>query len=196
MLGSRVLAVALQALAISAGPVIVARKGKGDVITGAIGMVMTSLKKLDTAVNSVSATDANSLQGVLTAAQGAQTTLEKAATQIQGADDLGLFQALGLQQTAGDLVTQVQTTLGDLEKKKPVFDQLGVSSVVADQLQAQKTGSNQLQETLLSKLPAIARPIAEKSTGELGTAIDSAIATYKKPPAAKPATPAVPAAPA
>ncbi|KAK2060000.1 hypothetical protein LY76DRAFT_485261, partial [Colletotrichum caudatum] len=194
MLGSKVLSGALYALAIAAGPVLVARQK--DVITGAIGMVQSSLQKLDTAVNKLSATDPNTAVGVLNAAQGAQTTLEKAATQISGADNLGLIGALGLQQTAGDLVTQVETTLGDLEKKKPVFDQLGVSPVVADALQQQKAGSGQLQEMLLSKIPAIARPIAEKSTGQLSTAIDSAIKTFQKPAAAKPAAPAVPAVPA
>ncbi|KAK2049525.1 cell wall protein, partial [Colletotrichum somersetense] len=190
MLGSKVLSATLYALAITAGPVLVARQK--DVITGAIGMVQSSLAKLDTAVKGLTATDPNSAVGVLNAAQGAQSTLEKAASQISGADNLGLFGALGLQQTATDLVTQVTTTLGDLEKKKPVFDQLGVSSVVADALQQQKSGSGQLQEMLLSKIPAIARPIAQKSTGQLSTAIDSAIATFQKPAAAKPAAPAVP----
>ncbi|EFQ35876.1 cell wall protein [Colletotrichum graminicola] len=194
MLGSKVLAAALQVLAITAGPVLVARQR--DVITGAIGMVQGSLQKLDTAIKQLSATDPNTAVGVLNAAQGAQTTLEKAATQISGADDLSLIGALGLQQTAGDLVTQVQTTLGDLEQKKPVFDQLGVSSVVADSLQQQKEGSGQLSEMLLSKIPAIARPIAQKSTGQLDTAIDSAIATFRSPAAAKAVPPAVPAAPA
>ncbi|KAK1590390.1 uncharacterized protein LY79DRAFT_515837 [Colletotrichum navitas] len=194
MLGSKVLAAALHVLAITAGPVLVARQK--DVITGAISMVQGSLQNLDTAIKQLSASDPNTAVGVLNAAQGAQTTLQVAATQISGADDLGLVGALGLQQTAGDLVTQVETTLGDLEQKKPVFDQLGVSSVVADSLEQQKAGSGQLGEMLLSKIPAIARPIAKKSTGQLDTAIDSAIATFKMPPAAMPATPAVPAVPA
>ncbi|KAK6211685.1 cell wall protein [Colletotrichum tabaci] len=196
MLGSQVLLVALQAWAVTAGPVIVPRQK--DVITGALGMVQSSLTKLDTAVNALTATDANSAVGVLNAAQGAQSSIEKATSKIEAADNLGLFGALGLQQTATDLVGQVQTTLGDLEKKKPVFDQLGVTSVVSDALQQQKAGSGQLGEMLLSKVPAIARPIAKKSTGQLTEAIDKAIATFKKPAAAKPpaAPPAAPAAPA
>ncbi|GKT49512.1 cell wall mannoprotein 1 [Colletotrichum spaethianum] len=193
MHGSQVLLVALQAWAIAAGPVLVPRQK--DVITGALGMVQSSLKQLDTAVNKLSATDANSAVGVLNAAQGAQSMIEKATSQISNADNLGLFGALGLQQTATDLVGQVQTTLGDLEKKKPVFDQLGVTSVVSDALQQQKSGSGQLGDMLLSKVPAIARPIAQKSTGQLTEAIDSAIATFKKPAAAKPAAPAAPAKP-
>ncbi|CCF42957.1 cell wall protein, partial [Colletotrichum higginsianum] len=190
MLGSQVLLVALQAWAVTAGPVIVPRQK--DVITGALGMVQSSLTKLDTAVNALTATDANSAVGVLNAAQGAQSSIEKATSKIEAADNLGLFGALGLQQTATDLVGQVQTTLGDLEKKKPVFDQLGVTSVVSDALQQQKAGSGQLGEMLLSKVPAIARPIAKKSTGQLTEAIDKAIATFKKPAAAKP--PAAPPA--
>ncbi|EXF80829.1 cell wall protein [Colletotrichum paranaense] len=176
MLGFQVLLVALQAWAITAAPLLVARQK--DTITTALGMVQTSLQKLDTAVKGISANDANSVAPVLTAAQGSQDALTKATSMIDGADSVGLFGALGLQQTAGDLVTQVQTTLGDLSQKKPVFDQLGVSSVVKDALMQQKTGSGALGDTLLGKVPAIARPIAQQSTGQLAEALDSAIATF------------------
>ncbi|KAJ0165903.1 hypothetical protein CTA2_9532 [Colletotrichum tanaceti] len=192
MLGSQVLLVALQTLAVTAGPAAILPRQR-DAITGALGMVQSSLTKLDTAVNALSATDANSAVGVLNAAQGAQASIEKATSRIEAADELGIFGALGLQQTATDLVGQVQTTLGDLEKKKPVFDQLGVTSVVSDALQQQKAGSGALGETLLTKVPAIARPIAQKSTGQLTEAIDKAIATFKKAPAAGPAAPKPPA---
>ncbi|KXH68103.1 cell wall protein [Colletotrichum salicis] len=176
MLGFQVLLVALQAWAITAAPLLVARQK--DTITTALGMVQGSLEKLDTAVKGISASDANSVAPVLTAAQSSQDALVKATSMIDGADSIGLFGALGLQQTADGLVTQVQTTLGDLSQKKPVFDQLGVTSVVKDALMQQKSGSGQLGDTLLSKVPAIARPIAQQSTGALTEALDGAIATF------------------
>ncbi|OHE91300.1 cell wall protein [Colletotrichum orchidophilum] len=176
MLGLQVLLVALQAWAITAAPLLAARQA--DTITTALGMVQTSLEKLDTAVKGISASDPNSVAPVLNAATGSQEALTKATSMIDGASNLGLFGALGLQQTADGLVGQVQTTLGDLSQKKPVFDQLGVSSVVADALQQQKTGSGALGDTLLQKVPAIARPIAQQSTGQLTEALDSAIAVF------------------
>ncbi|TDZ14903.1 Cell wall mannoprotein 1 [Colletotrichum sidae] len=176
MYAFRILLVALQAWAIAASPILVARQR--DIITSALTGVQKSLQNLDTAVRGLSASDPNSAVAVLNGAQGAQEALSKATTMISGADNLGLFGALGLQQTADGLVTQVQTTLGDLTQKKPVFDQLGVTSVVSDALQQQKAGSGALASTLLEKVPAIARPIAEQSTGQLTEALDKAIAAF------------------
>lgn len=190
----QLLLIALQAWVITAGP-IVPRQAKK--ITGALGMVQSSLQKLDTAVKGLSASDPNSAVGVLNAAQGAQSALGSATSMIKEAKNLGLIGALGLQQTASGLVEQVQTTLGDLTQKKPVFDQLGVTPVVADALQQQKASSGELGDTLLSKVPALARPIAKKSTGQLTQALDKAIAAFSRPAAAapKPAAPPVPASP-
>ncbi|KAH0432958.1 cell wall serine-threonine-rich galactomannoprotein mp1 [Colletotrichum camelliae] len=171
----QILIVALQAWAITASPIFPRQR---DVITGALDMVGGSLQKLDTAVKSLSASDPNTAVAVLNAAQGAQTALGSATSTIDGANNLGLFGALGLQQTATGLVEQVQTTLGDLAQKKPVFDQLGVTPVVRDALQQQKASSGQLGDTLLTKVPAIARPIAQQSTGQLTEAIDGAIAAF------------------
>ncbi|KAF6835538.1 cell wall serine-threonine-rich galactomannoprotein mp1 [Colletotrichum plurivorum] len=179
MFALRILLVALQAWAIAASPILIPRQK--DTITSALGMVQTSLQKLDTAVKGLSATDPNSITGVLNGAQGAQTSLETATSMIQNADNIGLFGALGLQQTATGVVDQVTTTLGDLTQKKPVFDQLGVTSVVSDALQQQKAGSGALSEALLSKVPALARPIAQQSTGQLTEALDNAIAAFKQP---------------
>ncbi|KAL0933930.1 cell wall protein [Colletotrichum truncatum] len=188
----QILLIALQAWAITAAPILASRQAK--TITTALGMVQTSLEKLDTAVKGLSASDPNSAVAVLNGAQGAQSALEKATSMIEGANNLGLIGALGLQQTADGVVGQVQTTLGDLTAKKPVFDQLGVTSVVSDALQQQKAGSGQLSEALLSKVPAIARPIAQQSTGQLTEALDGAIAAFSKPAAKPPAAPKPPAA--
>lgn len=181
MFALRILLVALQAWAIAASPVLVPRQK--DTITAALGMIQTSLKSLDTSVRSLSAKDPNTAVAVLNSAQGAQSSIEQATAMIQGADNIGLFGALGLQQSATDVVDTVTTTLGSLTQKKPVFDQLGVSSVVSDALQQQKTGSTALSEALLSKVPALARPIAEQSTGQLTEALDNAIAAFKQPAA-------------
>lgn len=195
MYALQVLLVSLQAWAVVAAPhpkILVSRQK--DTITTALGMVQGSLEGLDTAVKALSVSDPNSVAGVLTAAQASQSALDTATTMIDGADNLGLFAAIGLQGTADGLVTQVQTTLGDLSQKKPVFDQLGVTSVVADSLQQQKAGSTKLGDTLLTKVPAIAKPIAQMSTGQLGEALDSAIAVFNQPAAGGAAAAKPPAA--
>lgn len=167
---------------------------QADAIKSALKPVMASLKALDTAINGLT-TDPQSALPLLNASNSASQSITEAGTQIQAAEDLGLFGALGLQQTAGDLTTQIQTTIGDLAAKKAVLDQLGVTSVAVDALNKQKSASGSLTTALLSKLPAIAKPIAQKSTDQIGQALDMGIQMLSAP-AGTTATGAKTAAPA
>lgn len=167
---------------------------QADAIKSALMPVMASLKSLDTAINGLTS-DPQTALPILNASDSASQTLTEAGSKIQAADDLTLIGALGLQQTAGDLTTQVQTTIGDLTAKKAVLDQLGVTSVAVGALQKQKTASGGLSTALLSKVPAIAKPIAQKSTDQIGQALDMGIQMLSAP-AAGGATAAGAAAPA
>ncbi|KAG6368634.1 hypothetical protein INS49_002847 [Diaporthe citri] len=162
------------ATSVMAAPVEIERR-QVDAIKDALAPVMTSLKDLDTAINGLT-TDPNTAAPILTSSQAASKALSGAATKIQAADDLGLFGSLGLQQTGTDLATQVTTTIGDLTAKKPVLDQLGVTPIALQALQQQKTDSGGLSDALLSKVPALARPIAGQSTDMISKALDDGIA--------------------
>lgn len=167
---------------------------QADAIKAALMPVMASLQSLDTAINGLTS-DPQSALPILNASDSASKTLTEAGTKIQAADSLGIFGALGLQQTAGDLTKQVQTTIGDLTAKKPVLDQLGVTSVAVDALNKQKTASGGLSTALLSKVPAIAKPIAQQSTDQISQALDMGIQALSQP-AASGTTAAGAAAPA
>lgn len=167
---------------------------QADAIKAALMPVMASLQSLDTAINGLT-TEPQSALPILNASDSASKTLTDAGTKIQAADSLGLIGALGLQQTAGDLTKQVQTTIGDLTAKKPVLDQLGVTSVAVDALNKQKTASGGLSTALLSKVPAIAKPIAQQSTDQISQALDMGIQALSQP-AASGSTTAGAAAPA
>lgn len=162
------------ATSVMAAPVDIERR-QVDAIKDALAPVMTSLKDLDTAINGLT-TDPQTAAPILTTSQAASKALSGATTKIQAADDLGLIGSLGLQQTGTDLATQVTTTIGDLTAKKPVLDQLGVTPVAIQALQQQKTDSGGLSEALLSKVPALARPIAGQSTDMINKAVDDGIA--------------------
>lgn len=157
---------------------------QADAIKSALMPVMDSLKSLDTAIKGLNS-DPTSALPILNASDSASKTLTDAGTKIQAAKQLDLFGALGLQQTAGDLTTQVQTTIGDLTAKKAVLDQLGVTSVAVDALNKQKSASGGLSTALLSKVPAIAKPIAQKSTDQISQALDMGIQMLSAPAAAK-----------
>lgn len=162
------------AISVMAAPVDIERR-QVDAIKEALAPVMSSLKDLDTAINGLT-TDPNTAAPILTSSQAASKALSGAATKIQAADDLGLIGSLGLQQTGTDLATQVTTTIGDLTAKKPVLDQLGVTPIALQALQQQKADSGGLSDALLSKVPALARPIAGQSTNMISQALDDGIA--------------------
>lgn len=107
---------------------------------------------------------------------------------------MSLTDALTLQQSATGLTTSANQTVQALIQKKPVFDQLGVSSVVGQQLVSQKTAADGLGNAIVSKVPAIGQSIAQQSVGQITGSLDQAIAVYggnttaATPPTA-PATP-------
>lgn len=182
--------------AASAAPAAVERR-QADVLTGALNKVVGALKTLDTAIMGLSA-DPNSVTPLLNEVQGAQKTLAEASTEIKGAKPVALLEAVPLLGPAQELGTTLQKTLGDLTAKKPVFDQLGVSSVVADALKQQKVAANDLTDTMFSKLPAIAKTLAGGTVDQLNKSLDDTIKAFETPGPAPgaPATPApAPAAP-
>ncbi|KAF4786035.1 hypothetical protein HER10_EVM0012768 [Colletotrichum scovillei] len=180
-----------------------------SVIQGAVTSVQGALTKLNTAVQGVG-NDVASAQPILAASTEVQNTLSKAATDIQGAQPLQLQEALGLQQTATDLTSSATTLIDTLVSKKPNFDQIGVSSVVLQNLQQQKTASASLGTAIVSKVPAIGQGIAQQSIDQITAALDKGIQAYSAggaapagakpatnttaPPAAAPAKPKTPAA--
>ncbi|KAI3547083.1 hypothetical protein CSPX01_03915 [Colletotrichum filicis] len=151
-----------------------------SVIQGAVTSVQGALTKLNTAVQGVG-NDVASAQPILAASTEVQNTLSKAATDIQGAQPLQLQEALGLQQTATDLTSSATTLIDTLVSKKPNFDQIGVSSVVLQNLQQQKTASASLGTAIVSKPTNTTAPPA-------------AAPAKPKTPAAAPAAPKTPAA--
>lgn len=158
-------------------------------IQSAITSVQDALGELGTAVQGLSAADPNTAAPILTASTKVQTTIKSATQQVQGAEALGLGDALSLQDTAGGLVTAIQGTVSALTAKKPELDQLGVTSIAVQTLQQQKTESAALSSAIVSKVPAIGRNIAQQSIAEIDTAIDQGIAALSAGGAAAPPAP-------
>lgn len=146
-------------------------------ITSAITSVQDALGELGTAVDGLSATDPNSAAPILTASEKVKTTIQSATQQVQGAEALGLGDALSLRDTAGGLVTSVQSTISSLTAKKADLDTLGVTSIAVQTLQQQQTDSKALSTAIVSKVPAIGKGIAEQSTTQIDTTIKQGIAT-------------------
>ncbi|OLN93233.1 Cell wall mannoprotein 1-like protein 3 [Colletotrichum chlorophyti] len=184
-------------------PASLVSKRQLQTIQGALTSVQDSLGQLDTAVKALSAQDPQSAANLLDASNKVQSTLKQGTTQIQGAQELSLTDALTLQQSAGGLTGAVQTAVTDLVNKKPELDKLGATSVAVDQLKQQKTVAGDFSTAVVSKIPAIGQSIAQQSVDQVTQSLDQGIqqlsaggAGAGAGGAAAPATPATPAAPA
>ncbi|EFQ36593.1 hypothetical protein CGRA01v4_10824 [Colletotrichum graminicola] len=166
-----------------------------QVIQGALQNVQDSLGQLDTTVKALNAADPNTAANLLDASNKVQTVLKQGTTQIQGAQELSIGDALTLQQSAGGLTTAVQTAVDDLVSKKPELDKLQATSIAVDQLKQQKAVAGDFSSAVVSKIPAIGQGIAQQSVDQVTNSLDGGIQKLSGgAAAAAPATPAAPAA--
>lgn len=123
----------------------------------------------------ITGTDVNSAAPVLQASQNIQMTMQASTAKVNGAQALGVFDALSLQDTANSLVTSVNTTMKDLAAKKPQLDMLGVTMVAVQSIQDQKTASKALGDAIVSKVPGVGQGIAQGSIDQINAALDGGI---------------------
>ncbi|KAK8042511.1 cell wall protein [Apiospora phragmitis] len=146
-----------------------------EALQQAIGAVSDALGDLDTKVKAISGTDANTAAPVLQASQKILMTMQSSTAKVSGAEALGVFDALSLQDTASSLVTSVNTTMKNLAAKKPQLDMLGVTSVAVKSIQDQKTASKALGDAIVSKVPAVGQGIAQGSIDQINAALEGGI---------------------
>ncbi|WDK22959.1 hypothetical protein CGRA01v4_14249 [Colletotrichum graminicola] len=152
-------------------------KRQASVIQSAVTSVQDAITKLDTAVKGVG-DDISTAQPVLAAATDLQNVITKAGSDIGASQPLQLQEALGLQNLASQLQTTTGTLIDDLISKKANFDKLGVSKVVLQNLQQQKSTVQSLGTSLISKVPAIGQGIAQQAIDGVGATIDKGIQAY------------------
>ncbi|KAL0930507.1 cell wall protein [Colletotrichum truncatum] len=151
-----------------------------DVIENALAPVSQSLAQVDAAVLALDggAVTANNL---LVFSQQAQATTDQATFQIQSAGDLGPIRAARLRRITDGLLDQTTTTVGDLVSRKPILDNLGVSSVALDSLQRQKISTMALSAAIEEKVPRVGQRIAEEDRVQLESILDQGISAYSQP---------------
>jgi hypothetical protein len=92
--------------------------------------------------------------------------------------ELTLDQAIELGKVSQKMNDDVVAGLEALIAKKSVFDQIGVSSVVLAQLQAQNSGQDKTTDVVTSKLPAAAKAYQQNQPNLIVDTIKKAIAAY------------------
>ncbi|KAK8119423.1 uncharacterized protein PG998_004049 [Apiospora kogelbergensis] len=156
-----------------------------ETIQQAIGAVSDALGQLDTKIKAISSNDVNSAAPVLQASQMIQQTMQASASKVNGAEALGVFDALSLQDTANSLVTSVNQTMKDLVAKKPALDSLGVTQVAATSIADQQKASKALGDAIVSKVPGVGQGIAQGSIDQINAALAGGIAALSAPGAGK-----------
>ena len=110
-----------------------------------------------------------------------QQTMQASTAKVNGAEALGVFDALSLQDTAQSLVASVNATMKDLAAKKPQLDMLGVTQVAVQSIQDQKTASKALGDAIVSKVPGVGQGIAQGSIDQINAALADGIKALSAP---------------
>ena len=156
----------------------------GKTIGGALDMVQKSVTDLDSSVKLVKPNNTQALADVATKADGLGTTIKKAQTMIQGADQADLTGSLSIQKSAEGLSQSLSTLSTDLIAIKPTVDQAGLSPTVVMLLQQQKKSSGTLVKAVMDKVPALAQGQAQTQSQAVSDSLDRVIKEYSKPASA------------
>ncbi|KAE9973599.1 hypothetical protein Vi05172_g12627 [Venturia inaequalis] len=155
-----------------------------DIITQCKKLVATSARFTGDAVDAVPILDDS---GTLL------KMLKDGQAKVSGTETIGLKDSIEVLYPVYNLNTAVDGVVKSLMDKKPMFDKVGVTLVVADRLEDEKTAAQALITAVVSKLPAYlpgvigttaAQPIMDK--------LEKATNAFKPADSATPASPAAP----
>lgn len=165
-------------------------------IQGALNNVNALLQQIDTSIVGLTAGNiATSGVQLLQLGQTILPSLQTVAAQIQTSAPLSLDETNGLNTARTALGQNVNLTVSDLLRQKPLFDMTGLSGQVADEIQQVRDASGQLFTIINTKL-APGAPDQTNLFTEALNVFDMAIAVFRgQAVAATPGAPAAPAAP-
>lgn len=156
-----------------------ARDASSDAIVASIKRVNGSLTTLDGEIIKVNSADLTQLLAVNTAAQNLAGVLQTETTNVQGlANTTDIIGALGIQLATSDLISATQKVSKDIVAIKQYVDQAGVTAVVLQALQQQKTLADTYGATVTSKIPSLFQVIGQLDQQQVDAALDDAIKAY------------------
>ncbi|GJC93043.1 cell wall protein [Colletotrichum higginsianum] len=175
-------AVLIAAVPLKPRPVTIESRDSLDDIEIALVPVFDSLQRVDAAVLALDGTP-NAAANLLGASQQIQVTINQATLTVRASRDLSAAKSLMLRRTTDNLAAQTKTTVNDLVARKPILDQLGVSTVALQSLQKQQMASMSLSEALAAKVPKVGQKEAAADMATLQSIFTQAIAAYSVPAA-------------
>ncbi|KAK1973510.1 hypothetical protein LZ30DRAFT_538845, partial [Colletotrichum cereale] len=147
------------------------------IIETALAPVFGALSAVDLATVSLDGTPAAANQ-LAAASEEAQAAVNEATIIVRATGDLTVAKSLKLRKSTETLASQTKTTLDDLVSRKPILDQLGVSSVALTSLEQQEAATMSLSDALTQKIPSIGQSEAASDKSEMEAMFNKAIAVY------------------
>ncbi|KAG8169952.1 hypothetical protein KVR01_000697 [Diaporthe batatas] len=142
-------------------------------IQGALAGVNTALARLDSAILKNPADPK-----VLFTSISVLESIQQATDSINASQPLGSDDTSNLKATTDSLVSNVNLTVTDLIKQKPVFDRLKLDKVVLLQVQNIQGAALVLASTLASKVDPTASALALDGISALNAALQRGIEVY------------------
>jgi hypothetical protein len=149
--------------------------------------IIDALKKID-ADNVKNKELLDAFDGDIASAVAIQTNSQLMADDIaalaevvKASPPLTMDQAIELGKVSEKMNADVVAGLEALTAKKPAFDQIGVSSVVLGQLQAQGSSKGDATALIAAKLPEAARSYSKAQPDAIAAALAKAVAAYSVP---------------
>jgi len=140
-----------------------------DGISNTIDKMVAVVEKFDGAPDQIVA--------VQTASDEILKIMAEGTAQISASPAMGIMDAISILGPTSSLSVKVESVVQALANKKAVFDKLSISSVVLDQLKAQRVSAEALSKVIIANLPMpsilglIGGPVAKQITDKLDLGI-------------------------
>jgi len=149
-----------------------------ETVNGILTNITLAVTKLTGEVEKFDGQPINAVP-ILDEAQAIALILEDGSAKAKATTVLGLNDTIAILPGLGGLESAVTTAITALEGKKPQFETVGVTFVVADQLIALNGGANQLVKDIVAKLPAyLPTAIAQIFYQGILTTLDKAVKSF------------------
>jgi hypothetical protein len=117
---------------------------------------------------------------VETASDKLYKQMETLIGQINAHKEFTILEAANLGTAFLDFIPNSVTAIDSMAGKKALFDQMGATPVVVQELKRQRDQSKRLDEAIAAKVPEIAKDEAKDMYGEVSDSFDKVIATFSE----------------
>jgi hypothetical protein len=138
-------------------------------VTNVLNDVGSGVENLDSAVQSY---DGSDYSPVVDASQALLGTIQDGKTTVDGSENLSLADSLALQGPVEELTDKVHTLADNLKGKKETIQEAGECSTTRELITNINGASQDLIDSVISKVPPAARPIAENLASDLRNILD------------------------